>query len=79
MKRVIAACLFQTLHFQLKEDYPHDDAVRLVRIEVENYKAGLERKKAIYKIDSETVQPDGSVILKVRKQNLSTPVGEYMD
>ena len=79
MKRVIAACLYQTLHFQLKEDYPHDEAVRLVNTEVENYKAGLERKKSKYKIDSETEQPDGSIILKVRKQNLSTPVGEYMD
>lgn len=79
MKRVIAACLYQTLHFQLKEDYPHDEAVRLVKTEVENYKAGLERKKSKYKIDSETEQPDGSIILKVRKQNLSTPVGEYMD
>ena len=79
MKRVIAACLYQTLHFQLKEDYPHDEAVRLVKAEVENYMAGLERKKAMYRIDSETEQPDGSIILKVRKQNLSTPVGEYMD
>ena len=79
MKRVIAACLYQTLHFQLKEDIPHDDAVRFVKAEVENYKAGLERKKTKYKIDSETEQPDGSIILRVRKQNLSTPVGEYMD
>ena len=78
MKRGIAACLYQTLHFQLKEDIPHDEAARLVRIEVENYKAGLERKKSRYMFDSETEQPDGSIILKVRKQNLSTPVGEYM-
>lgn len=79
MKRVIAACLYQTLHFQLKEDYPHDEAVRLVKSEVENYKTRLERKKAMYRIDGETEQPDGSIILKVRKQNLSTPVGEYMN
>ena len=79
MKRVIAACLYQTLHFQLKEDYPHDAAVRLVKTEVKNYRAGLERKKAMYRIDSEMEQPDGSIILKVRKQNLSTPVGEYMN
>ncbi len=79
MKRVIAACLYQTLHFQLKEDIPHDEAVCFVKAEVEKYKAGLERKKTKYKIDNETEQPDGSIILKVRKQNLSTPVGEYMD
>ena len=32
-----------------------------------------------YKIDTEAEQSDGSVILKIRKQNLRTPVGEYMD
>ena len=79
MKRVLAACFLQTLHFQLKEEIPHDDAVRLVRLEVERYKDDLSRKRMLYKIDSETEQPDGSVILKIRKQNLRTPVGEYMD
>ena len=79
MKRVLAACFLQTLHFQLKDDIPHDDAVRLVRQEVERYKNDLSRKGVFYKIDSETEQPDGSVILKIRKQNLRTPVGEYMD
>jgi hypothetical protein len=79
MKRVLAACFFQTLHFQLKDDIPHDMAVRLVSQEVEKYKDDLSRKGIQYRIDSEARQPDGSVILKVRKQNLSTPVGEYME
>ena len=79
MKRVLAACFFQTLHFQLKDDIPHDMAVRLVSQEVEKYKNDLSRKGIQYRIDSEARQPDGSVILKVRKQNLSTPVGEYME
>lgn len=79
MKRVLAACLFQTLHFQLKDDLPHDMAVRQVRQEVERYRNDLSRKGIQYRIDSETEQPDGSVILKVRKQNLMTPAGEYLD
>ena len=79
MKRVLAACFFQTLHFQLKDDIPHDMAVRLVGQEVEKYKDDLSRKGIQYRIDSETRQSDGSVSLKVRKQNLSTPVGEYME
>ncbi len=54
-------------------------AVRLVRQEVESYKDGLSRKGIQYKIDSEAEQSDGSIILKIRKQNLRTPVGEYMD
>ena len=79
MKRVLAACFFQTLHFQLKEDIHHDMAVRLVREEVERYKDSLSKKGIQYKIDTEAEQSDGSVILKIRKQNLRTPVGEYMD
>lgn len=79
MKRVIAACFYQTLHFQIKDDIPHEEAVRLVKAEVEHYKAGLEKRRSKYKIDSETEQPDGSIIMKIRKQNLSTPVGEYFD
>ena len=79
MKRVIAACFYQTLHFQLKDDIPHEEAVRLVKAEVERYKADLDKKRSMYKIDSETEQQDGSIIIKIRKQNLSTPVGEYFD
>ena len=54
-------------------------AVLLVSQEVEKYKNDLSRKGIQYRIDSETRQSDGSVILKVRKQNLSTPVGEYLE
>ena len=59
MKRVLAACFFQTLHFQLKEDIPHDMAVRLVREEVERYKDSLSKKafstRSILKQNSPTV------------------------
>lgn len=41
MKRVKAACICQTLHFQLKEDVGHDYAVSLVQKELEQYKANL--------------------------------------
>jgi hypothetical protein len=58
---------------------PHDIAVRLVREEVERYKDRLSKKGIQYKINTEAAQSDGSVILKIRKQNLRTPVGEYMD
>lgn len=54
-------------------------AVRLVREEVERYKDSLSKKGIQYKIDTEAEQSDGSVIMKIRKQNLRTPVGEYMD
>ena len=64
MKRVQAACICQTLHFLLKDDLDRDDAEQLVRAEVDNYKASLYRNKTKYKIVSEEVQQDGSVIIK---------------
>ena len=79
MKRVKAACICQTLHFLLKDDLEFDDAEQLVRAEVENYKASLYRNKTKYKIVSEEVQQDGSVIIKIIKQYNASPVGDYLD
>ena len=44
MKRIKEACICQTLHFMLKEDVGHDYAVKLVKDEIEKYKAGLDKK-----------------------------------
>lgn len=79
MKRVKAACICQTLHFMLKEDVVHDDAVRLVQDEVAHYKKNLERNHTRYKIVEETAQPDGSILVKVIKQYNASPVGNYLD
>ncbi len=79
MKRIKAACICQTLHFMLKDDMPHDDAVRHVQAEVEHYKRTMERNRVRYKIIEETEQPDGSVIVKVIKQYNTSPVGGYLD
>lgn len=79
MKRIKAACICQTLHFMLKEDVDHDYAVKLVNDEVEHYKKSLERNRTQYKIIDETVQGDGSIILKVKKQYNASPVGDYLD
>ena len=79
MKRVKAACLLQTLHFQLKEDIDHDIAVRAVREDVAHYKTQLERNRTAFKIDEETVQPDGSIIVKIRKQYNAVNTGSYLD
>ncbi len=68
MKRIKAACICQTLHFQLKEDLPHSQAVKLVQDEVEHYKKTLERNRTQYKIEAEETQTDGSVIVKIKKQ-----------
>ncbi len=63
----------------LKEDVGHDDAVSLVKQEVEQYKKGLERNHTKYKILEETEQPDGPIMVKVIKQYNTSPVGNYLD
>lgn len=78
MKRVKAACICQTLHFMLKEDVGHDYAVKLVNEEVEHYKKNLERNNTQYKVVEQTVQTDGSILLKIIKQYNSSPVGDYL-
>ena len=79
MKRVKAACITQTLHFMLKEDFGHDYAVQLVSEEVKKYKAHLDKTGTKYIILSETTQDDGSVIIEIKKQYNTSPVGDYLN
>lgn len=79
MKRIKAACLCQTLHFQLKEDIDHNDACRLVQDEVAHYKKGLEQGHTPHRILEQITQPDGSVIVKIIKQYNACPVGDYLN
>lgn len=79
MKRVKAACITQTLHFLLKEDLGRDYAKRYVQEEVKKYKEGLQRRNVKFKILSEETQPDGSVVIEIKKQYNTTPCGHYLD
>ena len=79
MKRIKAACICQTLHFMLKEDIPHEVAVRQVKEDFEKYKTTLERNRTKYKIVEQIEQPDGSLIVKVIKQSNMSLVGDYLD
>jgi len=79
MKRIKFACLEQTLHFMLKDDVPHAEAVKMVQQEVESYKKSLEKKKILYRIESEQTLDDGSVMIMVRKQYNDHPCGDYLD
>lgn len=79
MKRIQSACICQTLHFMLKEDLGHEYAKKMITEEVTRYKAQLDRTNAEYKILSETVQPDDSVIIVLKKQYNSSPVGDYLN
>lgn len=79
MKRVKAACITQTLHFLLKEDLGTDYARKLVQEEVKKYKNGLIKAGTKHKILSEETLPDGSIVIEIKKQYNTSPVGNYLD
>lgn len=79
MKRIKSACICQTIHFMFKDGISNDFNKRQVLAEVENYKNSLEKNKTQHKIVEETVQDDGSVIIKIIKQYNASPVGDYLN
>ena len=79
MKRIKAACLEQTILFQLKDGFATEWAKKQIRQEYESYKLQLDRHKTLYRIIEETEQPDGSLLVKIKKQNNAQPVGDYLD
>lgn len=79
MKRIKAACLEQTIHFQLKDGVSLELAKRQVWQEYESYKMQMDRHRTQYKIVEEDEQPDGSLIIKIKRQNNTQPVGSYLD
>ena len=64
MKRIQSACLIQTLHFQLKEGVPHEQAVAGVREEYAQYKTRLERNHTRYRIMREDPRMTDRLSLK---------------
>ena len=79
MKRIRAACLLQTVCFQPKDSYPSAFNREQVQKEYEAYKAMMDRHGIKYKILEESTQNDGSIIVKLKKQNNSQPLGDYFD
>ncbi len=47
--------------------------------EVKKYKAGLDKTGTKYKILSEETQADGSIVIEIKKQYNTSPVGSYLD
>lgn len=82
MKRVQAACIFQTLIFQQKDDmgFSKEKMLELNKEEVNKYKATLEKNKTRFQIVEETEQSDGAILVRVRKQyNDKADVAEYFN
>ena len=80
MKRIQAACLMQTVHFQPKDIYhPVEFNRQQAQREYEAYKDLMKRHGTAYKILEELPQADGSLIIKLKKQNNQQPLGSYFD
>lgn len=82
MKRVKAGCILQTLVFLQKEDcgFTKEAQLKYNREEFEKYKQNLELHKTRYQILGTEDQPDGSLLVHVKKQlNDKTDVGEYFN
>ena len=47
--------------------------------EYERYKAQFEKGGTKYKILSEKTNEDGSIVIEIKKQYNSSPVGEYLN
>lgn len=67
MKRIKAECLEQTLHFLLKDGLSPEEAKQQVRQEYEAYKAQMDHRGTRYKILEEAEQPDGSLMIRVKR------------
>ena len=79
MKRILSACLQQTIQFQMKDESDRALAAKEIREEYEKYKRQMERKRTQYKIIEEAVQEDGSIIIKIKKQVPNYAIGDYSD
>ncbi len=79
MKRIKAACLIQTVCFSSHDGDTGEYAKKMIRQEYEKYKIQLERSGAIYKILSEKTNEDGSIVIEIKKQYNTSPVGSYLD
>ncbi len=76
MKRVKAACLYQTITFLLDPSVEKQIALDKVKSEVSNYKSNINSNMQILK---ETCNDDGSVEIEVRKAVSGYSVGNYFD
>ena len=79
MKRIKAACITQTLCFSNHDGETTEYAKKAIVQECEKYKLQLEKSGAKYKILSEKTNEDGSIVIEIKKQYNTSPVGEYLN
>lgn len=78
MKRIKAACITQTLVFSNHDGETTEYAKKMIQKEYEKYKEQLDKSRTKYVILSEKVNDDGSIIIEIKKQYNTSPVGNYL-
>ena len=78
MKRIKSACLTQTVCFSNKDGDTSEYAKSIIAHEYSNYLAQLDKNRTQYKVVSEIRNPDGSIIVEIKKQYNTSPVGDYL-
>lgn len=78
MKRIQTACLNQTIHFRPKDDISQTSAAQDAQAEYDEYLKGLNMSGTKYKITDESIQTDGSVIIKLKRQLNQYDIGDYL-
>ena len=79
MKRIKAACNTQTLCFSNHDGETTEYAKKMIVQEYDKYKAQLDKSGTKYKILSEKTNEDGSIVVEIKKQYNTSPVGEYLN
>ncbi len=72
MRRIVSACLLQTMRFDTYNDAnPEAD--------LQTYCSKLERGGTRYMIEEKKTEPDGAIVIKIRKQYNSYPADGYIN
>lgn len=70
MNKIQSACIFQTILFTQKTELnlSKEDTIKANKAEVSQYLKGLENLHVRYQMTDEKIQEDGSIVIKLRKQ-----------
>ena len=70
MNKIQSACIFQTILFsQPSETNPNkEETVKANKGELERYLKNMDALHVRYQVTDEKIQPDGSILVKIRKQ-----------
>lgn len=70
MNKIQSTCIFQTILFTQKTELnlSKEDTIKANKAEISQYLKGLENLHVRYQMTDEKIQEDGSIVIKLRKQ-----------